>query len=229
MGGDGVAHVRADPLEAVDVSACAGRSASELAQVVVVAVRDAVKRQRAVARGAELPASAGLVGGHDDDDVMTLDAAVGLSGDIATPRSGQRSAVGAAECGFTAVTAQIAATTSGRSRRDQTNMAAGAVSPARHLAHARGGPQQVSSRDPTQPTIQPDDSDSWCAAQRSIGLATKHSPGSGRIWTAADDRVRPKARAHTKPDACSDRANRPGDDSQEQQSEAGEAHCSFGP
>ena len=46
----------------------------------MVAVRDAVERQRPVAGGAKRPTSAGLFGVHDDDDVLTLAAAGDIDG-----------------------------------------------------------------------------------------------------------------------------------------------------
>src|SRR5579872_924997 len=88
-GCDGVVEVRAGALQAVDVPACARGSAAALTQVVVVAVRDAVQLQRPVAGGAELPASRGLSGVHDDHDVPTL----ATGGQIAAPGSRQGPAV----------------------------------------------------------------------------------------------------------------------------------------
>src|SRR5437016_10645513 len=90
--GDRVVDVGTGSLQAVDVAASTRRPARQLPAVMVVAVRDAVQRQRSVARVAQLPASAVLPGIHHYEDVLTLDAGAGLAGDETAPGSGQRSA-----------------------------------------------------------------------------------------------------------------------------------------
>ena len=59
---------------------------TSFAEVMVVAARNAVERQAAVARAAELPGSAGLAGVYDDHDANRPNAAAGLTGDFAGPR-----------------------------------------------------------------------------------------------------------------------------------------------
>ena len=60
----------------------------------MVAVGDALKRERAVARGADPPAPAGLPGVDDDAYVIALDPTAWVAGDIATPSAGEPPFVG---------------------------------------------------------------------------------------------------------------------------------------
>ena len=92
--GDRVVDVGSDALEAVDVSARTRRTARQLAQIVVVTTRDAVERQRAMARGAYRPASAALLGIDSDEHVLTLRAGARLTADKTAPCAGERSSVG---------------------------------------------------------------------------------------------------------------------------------------
>src|SRR5579864_9216971 len=87
MGGDGVVQLGAGPLQAVDVSTGAGRSASEPAEIMVVAVGDALEREGALTGGAHPPASAGLVGVHGDHHAI---------GRVAADHTGPRSCEGSA-------------------------------------------------------------------------------------------------------------------------------------
>src|SRR5579864_1833784 len=113
MGGDGVVQLGAGPLQAVDVSTGACRSASEPAEIMVVAVGDALEREGALTGGAHPPASAGLVGVHGDHH------AIGrwpLTTPVHVPVRGPP---GGAARALDAAPAQIAATAKGASRRSR--------------------------------------------------------------------------------------------------------------